>query len=252
MMENEWRRGCQEIDCDDPSRLPEPEKFNLNTPPSRCPGCGKPIRPWQNIPVISWLFLRGRCAGCKQSISVRYPIIELMTAVLSVIVAWQFGPTWQTVAGIGITWCLIALTMIDFDHQLLPDSLTLPLMWAGLLASLVPVFIQPTDAIIGAAAGYMVLWLVFHVFLLITGKQGMGFGDFKLLAALGAWFGWQSLPMIILLSSLVGAIVGISLILFLGRNKEIPIPFGPYLAAAGWIAMLWGDPIQNFYGAVMP
>ncbi len=252
MMENEWRRGCQELDCEDPSSLPEPEKFNLNTPPSRCPGCNKRIRPWQNIPVISWLFLRGRCASCKQPISIRYPAIELITAILSVAVAWQFGPTMQTVAGVGITWCLVALTMIDFDHQLLPDSITLPLVWSGLLASLIPVFVGPVDAIIGAAAGYMVLWLVFHVFLLITGKHGMGFGDFKLLAALGAWFGWQSLPMIILLSSLVGAAVGISLILFKGRDKEIPIPFGPYLAAAGWIAMIWGDHILNFYGMVLP
>lgn len=247
MMEMEWRRHCQELDCEDPEALPEPEKFNLSTPPSRCPGCSKPIRPWQNIPVLSWLFLRGRCSGCKQPISIRYPAIELITALLSLVVAWRFGPGWACIAGIVITWALVAMTMIDFDHQLLPDSITLPLMWLGLLASLVPVFVTPTQAIVGAAAGYMILWLVFHLFLLLTGKHGMGFGDFKLLAALGAWFGWEALPMIILLSSLVGALVGISLILFKGRSKEIPIPFGPYLAAAGWITMLWGDNIAAFY-----
>jgi len=163
------------------------------------------------------------------------------------VVAWKFGPTLACVAGIAITWALIALTMIDFDHQLLPDSITLPLMWLGLLASLIPVFVSPTQAIMGAAAGYLILWVVFHVFLLVTGKHGMGFGDFKLLAALGAWFGWEVLPMIILLSSLVGAFVGIALILLKGRSKEIPIPFGPYLAAAGWIAMLWGGSMQTFY-----
>jgi len=247
MMEREWRYQCQELDCSDPESLPPLEKFNLSTPRSRCPGCNTLIRAWQNIPILSWLFLRGRCAHCKQPISARYPTIEFITALLSLVVAWTFGPTLACVAGLAITWALIALTMIDFDHQLLPDSITLPLMWLGLLASLIPVFVSPTQAIMGAAAGYLILWVVFHVFLLVTGKHGMGFGDFKLLAALGAWFGWEVLPMIILLSSLVGAFVGIALILLKGRSKEIPIPFGPYLAAAGWIAMLWGGGIQTFY-----
>jgi len=247
MMENEWRRGCQELDCEDPAALPAAQTFNLASPASRCPACNTPIRPWQNIPVISWLLLRGRSACCQQTIAARYPAIELLSAALTLVVAWQLGPGWQGAAGIVITWVLIALTMIDFDHQLLPDSITLPLLWLGLLASLLPVFTTPAHAIIGAAAGYLVLWIVFHVFLLLTGKHGMGFGDFKLLAALGAWFGWQYLPMIILLSSLVGALVGISLILFKGRDREMPIPFGPYLAAAGWIVMLWGDQIQKLY-----
>lgn len=248
MMENEWRRGCQELDCEDPESLPPPEVFNLNSPGSHCPGCDKPIRWWQNVPLLSYLLLGGKCASCKIKISIRYPLVELVTALLSLVVAWKFGPTLPTIAGIVITWCLVALTMIDFDHQLLPDSITLPLMWLGLLASLIPVFVTPVDAIVGAAAGYLSLWAVYQIFRLITGKEGMGYGDFKLLAALGAWFGWQMLPIIILLSSLVGAVVGISLILFKGQGREVPIPFGPYLAAAGWIAMLGGATLAGIFG----
>lgn len=247
MMENEWRRGCQELDCEDPDSLPPLEKFNIATPASRCPSCNQAIRSWQNIPILSYLFLRGKCANCSIKISPRYPIIEFVTAVLSVIVAWHFGPSWQCLAGLIITWCLITLTMIDFDHQLLPDSITLPLMWMGLIASLIPLFVSTQDALVGAAAGYLSLWLVYQLFKLLTGKEGMGYGDFKLLAALGAWFGWASLPTIILLSSLTGAVVGIALMVITKRGREVPIPFGPYLAAAGWLTMIYGERLSQFY-----
>lgn len=223
------------------------ERFNLAVPRSRCPDCEAPISAWQNIPIVSWLMLRGRCANCRAPISVRYPLIEAMTMLLSLVVAWQFGATSAAVLGIVVTWFLVALTMIDVDHQLLPDNLTLPLMWVGLIASLVPVFVGVREAVVGAAAGYLILWSIYWLFKLVTGKEGMGYGDFKLLAALGALLGWQALPMIILLSSLVGAVVGVSIILITRRSKEIPIPFGPYLAAAGWIAMVWGDSLQGAY-----
>jgi len=267
MMENEWRQAMQEMaEADEAnaentaatlattqapeSQTTEPqtnETFNLSVPRSRCPKCNQLITWWQNIPVISYLFLGGKCHGCKTPISIRYPAIEVITMLLSLAVAWQFGPSWQTALGILTTWFLVAMTMIDFDHQLLPDSLTLPLMWIGLLASLIPIFADVQSAVIGAAAGYLALWMVFHLFKLITGKEGMGYGDFKLLAALGALLGWQMLPMVILLSSLVGAVVGITLIAISGRDKNIPIPFGPYLAAAGWLAMMWGEQITNAY-----
>ena len=246
MMENEWRRSCQPLDAGDAADQ-DVAVFNLATPASRCPGCNQRIRAWQNIPVLSYLLLRGKCAHCGVGISARYPIIEFTTAVLSVVVAWHFGPGWQCLAGLVMTWCLVALTMIDFDHQLLPDSITLPLMWLGLIASLFPLFVSATDAIIGAAAGYLSLWSVYWAFKLLTGKEGMGYGDFKLLAALGAWFGWEALPMIILLSSLVGACVGIALIVIAKRGREVPIPFGPYLAAAGWLTMIGGDQLSHFY-----
>ena len=282
MMENDWRRGWQQFAAETELQAlaektdktentgagnqnghagalqsendnsvavtdEQEEKFNLSVPRSRCPGCGELIRAWQNIPVISYLLLRGKCAGCKTSISVRYPLVELLTALLSVICAWHFGVTLQAAAALVITWSLIALSGIDFDTQLLPDSITLPLMWLGLIASLVPVFVGATDAIVGAAAGYLSLWSVYWIFKLLTGKEGMGYGDFKLLAALGAWFGWQALPMIILLSSLMGAIVGVTLIVAKGRDKQIPIPFGPYLAAAGWLAMIFGTQLTSWY-----
>lgn len=221
--------------------------FNLSVPRSRCPKCNNLITWWQNIPVLSYLFLRGKCHKCKTPISMRYPAIELVTMVLSLVVAWHFGATLQCVLGIITTWFLVAMTMIDFDTYLLPDVLTLPLMWIGLIASLLPVFTDVRSAVIGAAAGYAVLWCVYQLFKILTGKEGMGFGDFKLLAALGALLGWQQLPMIILLSSLLGAIVGISIIAITSRDKNIPIPFGPYLAGAGWIAMLWGEKMTNAY-----
>ena len=228
--------------------------FSLSTPRSCCPNCKAPIKAWQNIPVVSWLILKGRCAACKAAISPRYPAVELATAVLSAWVAWHFGFGAAAACALPVTWALIALTGIDVDHQLLPDSITLPLMWAGLLAALL---IGPTvggalpaslqNALIGAMAGYLSLWLVFHAFRLITGKEGMGHGDFKLFAALGAWLGWKLLPLVILLSAATGAAVGILMILLRGRDRTAPMPFGPYLAAAGWLAMMYGDRIVDGY-----
>jgi leader peptidase (prepilin peptidase)/N-methyltransferase len=247
MMEREWQAHCAELtDKSNPTPSTE-EKFNLSIPRSRCPHCGHAITALENIPVISYLWLRGRCSGCGAKISVRYPIIEFVTALLSVTVAWHFGFTWPALAALFLTWALVALTMIDFDTQLLPDSITQPFLWLGLGLSLWPVFVDSPTAIIGAIAGYLSLWLVYWAFKLTTGKEGMGYGDFKLLALLGAWMGWQMLPVIILLSSAVGAVVGITLILVRGRDRNIPIPFGPYLAAAGWIALLWGEDISNAY-----
>ena len=260
IMERNWRQQCEELFAQDHTEDQPPsapgtekppekpsEKFNLIMPGSRCPHCGHQIGPLENIPVISYLMLKGKCSSCGQRISVRYPIIEAVTALLSVIVAWKFGFTWQGGAALSLTWALIALTMIDFDKLLLPDDITLPFLWLGLLLALFGVFTDSHSSIIGAAAGYMSLWSFYWIFKKLTGKEGMGYGDFKLLAALGAWFGWQLLPVIILLSSFVGAVVGISLILFLGRDRNVPIPFGPYIAAAGWIAMLWGHDLTNAY-----
>jgi leader peptidase (prepilin peptidase)/N-methyltransferase len=250
MMEREWRSHCAALDAGsepEASAQQTTAKFNLATPRSRCPHCGHAITALENIPVVSYLWLRGRCSDCGAHISLRYPIIEAFTALLSVLVAWHFGFGWPALAGLLLTWALIALTMIDFDHQLLPDSITLPFLWLGLGLSLWGIFVSPSTAIIGAIAGYLSLWLVYWGFKLLTGKEGMGYGDFKLLALLGAWMGWKMLPVIILLSSAVGAVVGISLILFRGRDRSIPIPFGPYLAAAGWIAFLWGDALIAGY-----
>ena len=262
MMELEWRRGWQQFADENNSNnrsasTPEEtadgptaatsEPFNLAVPRSRCPSCGNLIQAWQNIPVLSYMWLGGKCANCDNKISIRYPIVEIVTAILSVICAWKFGVSIQALAAIFITWCLIALSGIDFDTHLLPDSITLPLMWFGLIASLIPIFAGPTDAIVGAAAGYMSLWLIYWAFKLLTGKEGMGYGDFKLLAALGAWFGWQALPMIVLLSSVVGAVVGLTLIVAMGRDKQVPMPFGPFLAAAGWLAMIMGEQLTSLY-----
>jgi leader peptidase (prepilin peptidase)/N-methyltransferase len=232
---------------------PASDKYNLVVPRSACPNCGAQNTAQKNIPEISYLFLRGKCANCSVRISIRYPIVEFITALLSAAVAWKFGFTWYTFAALVLTWMLIALTVIDFDTQLLPDNITLPLVWLGLLVSLGTSIAElklPVDAhssIIGAVAGYLSLWSVFHLFKWITGKEGMGYGDFKLFAALGAWLGWQMLPLIILLSAFTGAVVGISLIVFRGRDKNIPIPFGPYLAAAGWIALMWGTTLTEAY-----
>jgi leader peptidase (prepilin peptidase) / N-methyltransferase len=267
MLEREWRSQAEQLLSEQPagdgtSSLPsalgpQPSasspKYNLVVPRSACPKCGAMITAMQNIPVISWLFLRGKCANCANPISVRYPIVELITAVLSALVAWKFGVHWYTAAALFFTWMLIAMSGIDFDTTLLPDNMTLPLLWVGLLLSVIgtdsalglPVDMQ--SSIIGAVAGYLSLWGVYHLFKLITGKEGMGYGDFKLLGALGAWLGWQSLPLIILLSAFVGAIVGITLIVVRGRDRNIPIPFGPYLAAAGWIALMWGDELIGSY-----
>ncbi len=256
MMEREWKHDCCEL-LEVDQQVDASKPYNLVTPNSHCPHCAAPVKPWQNIPVISYLFLRGKCANCSGPISIRYPLVELATGLLSGYIAWQWGATPQALAAIGLTWVLITLTMIDIDTQLLPDSLTLPLLWAGLILNSGAffggslegqgLFVSLEDALWGAVAGYMVLWSVFWLFKILTGKEGMGFGDFKLLAALGAWMGWQALPLIIILSSLVGAVIGVAGILIMGRDKNIPIPFGPYLAIAGWIALLWGDMITQSY-----
>jgi leader peptidase (prepilin peptidase)/N-methyltransferase len=269
MLEREWRAQAAELAAATPATLaspvaPElapgpapsasvgagsepPAHFTLVTPRSACPSCRAPISAWQNIPVISWLALRGRCAACRTRIPVRYPAVELATGILSAWAAWHFGFGASAACALAVTWSLIALAGIDIDHQLLPDGITVPLLWAGLLAAVavgpVPgaaLPVAPRAAIIGAAAGYLSLWLVFHGFRLITGKEGMGYGDFKLFAAFGAWMGWQLLPLIILLSAATGALAGIAMIALRGRDRAAPIPFGPYLAAAGWLAMLYG------------
>jgi leader peptidase (prepilin peptidase)/N-methyltransferase len=259
MLEREWRSQAAELlpatsDAKTTATPVPPEQFTLSTPRSACPACKAPIKAWQNIPLISWLLLRGRCAACKSKIPVRYPLVELTTGILSAWVAWHFGFGAPAACALLVTWALIALTGIDIDHQLLPDSITLPLMWAGLLAAVIvgPIAGNPTpvsahDAIVGAASGYVSLWLVFHIFRLITGKEGMGYGDFKLFAALGAWLGWKLLPLVILLSAAAGALLGILMIVLRGRDRSAPMPFGPYLAAAGWLAMLYGDELVNSY-----
>ena len=239
MMENRWRADCRE--AHDDAAEADTETFNLMTPASTCPHCGHRIRPWENIPVISYLLLRGKCIDCKARISLQYPLVELATALLSAAVAWQLGFGWPTLAAFAFTWTLIALTVIDFNTQLLPDSLTLPLLWLGLAANSFGVFTDPVSAIWGAMAGYLSLWLVYHLFKLVTGKEGMGYGDFKLLAAIGAWCGWQILPLTIILSSVIGAVVGILLIALRRQERGVPIPFGPFLAGAGWISLFWGD-----------
>ena len=247
MMEREWKSECKLIlDPDSPNEEPA-EPFNLAFPNSHCPNCDAPIRAWQNIPVISYVLLRGQCANCKVSISARYPIIEAVTALMSAIIAWQLGASLEMLAALFFTWSLIALTMIDADHKLLPDQITLPLLWAGLLLNSFSLFVPLYDAVWGAIGGYLSLWSVYWLFKILTGKDGMGYGDFKLLAALGAWLGWQSLLVIILLSSLVGAIVGSIILLANKQGRNTAIPFGPYLAAAGWIAFLWGDQIIDAY-----
>ncbi|MGE0370473.1 MAG: A24 family peptidase, partial [Gammaproteobacteria bacterium] len=252
MMERQWRAQCAEYLTDaqgSAAAIPpqEAEPFNLASPHSRCPHCGHAITALENIPILSYLMLRGRCSSCGTHISARYPLIEAATASLSMVVAWQFGFSWETAAALILTWALIALSMIDFDHHLLPDGITLPLLWLGLALSLFEVFADSPDAIIGALAGYLSLWGVYWLFKLLTGKEGMGYGDFKLLAMLGAWAGWTYLLPIVLLSSLVGAVVGITLVVLRGRDRNIPIPFGPYLATAGWITLLWGREILDAY-----
>jgi leader peptidase (prepilin peptidase)/N-methyltransferase len=245
MLQRSWRKEC--IEYLQMEAEPEGEPFNLSLPLSRCPKCQSPIKPYQNIPVISYVFLKGQCANCKNPISIRYPLIEAFTATLSVLVAWHFGYTPQAGFALLLTWCLVALSFIDIDHQLLPDNITLPMLWLGLLLSLFGLYTDVNASVIGAIAGYMVLWLVYQAFKLATGKEGMGYGDFKLLALFGAWLGWQTLPMIILLSSLVGAVIGITMIVFAKHDQNKPIPFGPYLAAAGWIALLWGNDLNRLY-----
>jgi leader peptidase (prepilin peptidase)/N-methyltransferase len=248
MLERQWRaQGDTTATADASTAGHETAPYNLITPRSACPKCQAPIAAWQNVPVISWLLLRGRCAGCHAPISARYPLVELLCALLSGLVAWRFGYGATALGALVVTWFLIAMTFIDLDHQLLPDSLTLPLLWLGLLASLGSTTaggagppVDPRSAIIGAAAGYLSLWSVFQLFRLATGKEGMGYGDFKLLAALGAWLGWQMLLPIVLLSALVGAVVGLAMIALRRHQAANPMPFGPFLAGAGFLAMLWG------------
>jgi leader peptidase (prepilin peptidase)/N-methyltransferase len=251
MMDRALRFECASLT--DPDAQP-PAPFNLVTPRSRCPSCQAPITALQNVPLVSWLVLGGKCANCKAPISARYPVVELVTGVLSGFVAWHFGFGGLALAALVFTWLLIALTMIDFDTQFLPDQLTYPLLWLGLLVSLShPVWAEgaapltPRDSVIGAAAGYLSLWSVYWAFKLLTGKEGMGYGDFKLFAALGAWLGWQMLLPIIVFSSLVGAVVGIGILIRQRRGKDTPIAFGPFLAIAGWLAMIFGHDLINRY-----
>ncbi len=247
MMEREWQAEFSEYFQTAASAKPL-ATFNLAVPRSACPSCHTPIAAYDNIPLLSWLVLKGRCRHCQAPISVRYPAVELLTAVLSAVIAWQYGPTLTTAMLLFLTWGLVALSFIDIDKMLLPDQLTLPLLWLVLIFSLSQAaFVSPADAILGAAAGYLSLWVVYWAFKLLTGKEGMGYGDFKLLAIFGALLGWQQLPLIILLSSLVGAIIGATLLTIQGKDKATPIPFGPYIAAAGWIAMLFGEAITAAY-----
>jgi len=246
MLMRHWQQDCLNMVGQTADPIAH-EQFNLATPRSRCPHCGHAITTLENIPVVSFLWLRGKCSACRKPISLRYPFVEILSATLAAITAWHFGFNLAGITAIALTWLLIALAFIDIDHQLLPDVMVLPFLWVGLLLNLFNVFTTLPQAVVGAVAGYLSLWLVFHLFKLITGKEGMGYGDFKLFALFGAWLGWQSLPLIILLSSFIGALIGISLIVFQGRDRAKPLPFGPYLAAAGWVAMLWGDEIMRQY-----
>ena len=263
MMERDWHLQCAELRGE---TAPEKERLSLAAPASRCPHCGHAIRAWENIPVLSFLLLKGRCSGCQAPISLRYPLVEAFTGLLSAFTVWHFGPTLAAAAALLLLWAMVALTGIDFDTQLLPDSITLPLLWLGLLFNISGTFTDISSAVIGAmvgylslwslplvdalwgaVAGYLSLWSVYWFFKLATGKEGMGYGDFKLLAAIGAWLGWQMLPLTILLSSLVGAVVGVALIVLARRGRNVPIPFGPYLAAAGLLALYWGQELTQSY-----
>jgi len=245
MMQREWRSDCLEF-LQQPADAEE-DKFNLMLPRSRCGSCGHQITAMENIPIISYLFLKGRCASCNTRISIQYPLVELLTGLISITIAWHFGVSLQTLFALILSWALIAASGIDIGHKLLPDNITLPLLWLGILLSFFNIFIDLQSSVIGAMAGYMSLWSVYIVFKLITGKEGMGHGDFKLLAMLGAWIGWKLLFVIILTSSLVGATVGITMILLKKTSRGTQIPFGPYLAAAGWITLLYGEQLNRFY-----
>ncbi len=247
MLERDWRRECRAFLGLDSATTAAEESFNLAVPGSQCPHCGKPIGVLENIPLLSYLHLRGRCSGCQTLITPRYPLVELLTAVLSFAVAARFGPTIPMLAALVLTWTLVALSFIDIDQQLLPDVITLPVLWLGLWLSVFNVFTDSQNSIVGAVAGYLILWMVYWLFKRLTGKEGMGYGDFKLLALLGAWLGWSYLPLIIILSSVVGALTGILMILLLRRDHRAPMPFGPYLAAAGWLALFWGDRLNALY-----
>ena len=248
-MQAELAEACADMRGENTEPLPS-RWFGLDyliTPASSCPHCGHGIRAWENIPLLSYLLLRGRCSNCKATIGIRYPVVELLTGLLSLFVVLHFGATPTAVVALILVWTLIALTVIDLDEQLLPDQLTLPLLWLGLLVNIGGMFTDLASAVIGAAAGYLSLWLVFQVFRLLTGREGMGYGDFKLIAVFGAFLGWQMLPLVVLLSSFIGAIVGVGMIVLLGRDRQIPIPFGPYIAVAGLVALLWGEQINRGY-----
>ena len=254
MLERDWDGQAADVlehkgltDIAKKLRGSDAPRYNLMTPASTCPQCGHKIRAYENIPILSYVFLRGRCASCKTTISIRYPIVEAISGILAGYIGWRFGFTWAMAGALIFAWALIALTAIDIDTQLLPDDITLPLLWLGLLVNLSDGFTQLASAVIGAVAGYLSLWAVYWLFKLTTGKEGMGYGDFKLLGAIGAWLGWKILPVVILLSSLVGACVGITLIVFTRHGRNTPIPFGPYLAAAGLIALFWGEAINRTY-----
>jgi leader peptidase (prepilin peptidase)/N-methyltransferase len=271
MLNREWRAQCIELAAEDACPAepgaqspPHPHPFNLMVPPSACPTCKRPIHAIENVPVVSWLVLRGKCAGCGTSISWRYPFVELLTGLLSLAVAWKLGLGWAVVAGLVFTWFLIALTFIDIDTQLLPDNITLPFVWLGLFTALVlPLLgaphtpgepLPPTlrDSVIGAIAGYMSLWLVYHAFRLATGKEGMGYGDFKLLAAIGAWLGWQLVLPTILISAVIGAVLGVAILSLQKKDRSVPIAFGPFLAIAGWLMLMFGDEVVTRYLHLFP
>ena len=254
MLERQWRRQAEETLNPEAPPPAAAEPFNLARPRSACPTCRTPIKPWHNLPVLGWLVLRGRCASCREPIAPRYPLVEAATGLLTAVVVLHFGLTLECLATLVLTWSLIALAGIDFDHQILPDIITLPLLWLGLLMAVIgdarggfTTITDPVSGVIGAIAGYLSLWIVYQAFRLVTGKEGMGYGDFKLLAALGAWLGWQMLPAVILLSASVGAVLGILMILLRGRDRQLPMPFGPFLAAAGFVALLWGDSLVDSY-----
>ncbi len=255
MLEARWRAECEEFLAQDsaPSSQAQGEggaagrPFNLAYPPSHCPSCGHRLHWWENLPLISYVLLRGRCAACKRRISPQYPLVEAAAALLALLAASQLPFGWPLLAGLVLLWVLLVLTVIDLNTMLLPDQLTLPLLWLGLLVNMGGMFASLPDAVLGAAAGYLALWSIYHGFRLLTGKEGMGYGDFKLLAALGAWMGWQALPGVVLLSSLVGAVLGIAILLVRGKDKNTPIPFGPYLAIAGVIWFFWGDALLSLY-----
>lgn len=255
MMQRDWTEQCYEFleIKDDKAKKNDTDRFanfNLSQPGSHCPNCKHEITAIENIPVLSYLIQAGKCKNCKAPISKRYPIIESACGIFTLLIAYQFGFTWLALASLVLTWSLLVLTMIDYDHQLLPDDITIPILWLGLIINYFGLITTLEEAFLGAIAGYMILWLVYWLFKLLTGKEGMGHGDFKLLAALGAWMGWQALPQIILLSSLIGALIGIGLIIIKGRDKNIPIPFGPYLAGAGFVSLLWGDELNQLYSTI--
>ncbi|CAH9014692.1 prepilin peptidase [Candidatus Nitrosacidococcus sp. I8] len=244
MIERTWKYQCAELQG---NPLPKSESFNLWLPYSHCPHCKKTIYPWENIPILSYLVLRGHCSRCKTNISPRYPLVELLTGMFSLVVALHFGITWEGLAALTLTYALIVLSLIDFDHQILPDDITLPFLWLGLILSLFDLFTDAHSSIIGAVAGYLFFWLIYQLFRILVRKEAMGYGDFKLLSMLGAWLGWKMLPMIILFSSFGGAIFGSLWLYFTKQTKETPLSFGPYIATSGWIALMWGDDINHLY-----